>query len=164
LLRQKGVHIKKLHTDRGGEYLSTEFGTHLADVETIRNLTVHDTPEHNGVAKRLNRTLLEKVRAMLFSSGLPKSLWGEAVSHAVYLKNRSSTRILDEKTPYEVFYGVKPNLRGLPEFGAKVWVHTPEGSKLDGRSVIGRWVVLMRKAAAIAFMPLKPDLFQSNAQ
>src|SRR5271168_1793825 len=77
---------------------------------------------------------------MLFSSGLPKSLWGEAVNHAVYLKNRSSTRILDGKTPYEVFYGVKPNLRGLPEFGTKVWVHTPEGSKLDGRSVIGCWV------------------------
>lgn len=40
----------------------------------------------------------------------------------------------------EAFYGTKPNLRGLPEFGSKVWVHTPEGSKLDGRSVIGRWV------------------------
>src|ERR1700678_1192528 len=77
---------------------------------------------------------------MLFLSGLPKYLWGEAVSHAVYLKNRSSTRILNGKTPYEVFYCVKPNLRGLPEFGAKVWAHTPEGSKLDGRSVIGRWV------------------------
>src|SRR6202522_2899787 len=77
---------------------------------------------------------------MLFLSGLPKSLWGEAVSHAFYLKNRSSTRILNGKTLYEVFYGVKPNLRGLPEFGAKVWVHTPEGSKLDGRSVIGQWV------------------------
>jgi hypothetical protein len=92
------------------------------------------------VAERLNRTLLEKVRAMLFSSGLPKSLWGEAVNHAVYLKNRTSTKALDGKTPYEVFYGAKPNLRGLPEFGMKVWVHRPEGSKLDGRSVVGRWV------------------------
>jgi hypothetical protein len=35
---------------------------------------------------------------------------------------------------------VKPNLRDLPEFGAKVWVHTPGNSKLEGRSVIGRWV------------------------
>jgi hypothetical protein len=78
---------------------------------------VHNTPEHNGVAKRLNCTLLEKVRAMLFSSGLPKSLWGEAVSHAVYFKNRSSTKVLDGKTPYEVFYGVKPDLRGLPVIG-----------------------------------------------
>src|SRR6202522_2828228 len=77
LLRQKGVHIKKLHTDRGGKYLSAKFSTHLADVGTIQNLTVHDTPKHNGVAERLNCTLLEKVQAMLFSSGLPKSLWGK---------------------------------------------------------------------------------------
>ena len=140
LLHQKGVHIKKLRTDRGGEYLSKEFSTHLAEAGTIRNLTIHDTLEHNGMAERLNRTLLERVQAMLFFSGLPKSLWGEAISHAVYLKNQSSTRALDGKTPYEVFYGTKPNLRNLPEFGSKVWVHTTSGSKLDGRSVVGRWV------------------------
>ena len=87
LLRQKGIHIKKLRTDHGGEYLSKEFSTHLAEAGTIRNLTVHDTLEHNGVAERLNCTLLERVRAMLFFSGLLKSLWGEAISHAVYLKN-----------------------------------------------------------------------------
>jgi hypothetical protein len=34
----------------------------------------------------------------------------------------------------------KPNLCELPKFGSKVWVHMPEGSKLDGRSVVGRWV------------------------
>lgn len=140
LLRQKGIHIKKLHSDRGGEYLSKEFSDHLAKSGTKRNLTVHDTPEHNGVAERLNRTLLEKVRAMLHASGLPKFLWGEAVKHAVYLKNRTSTKALDGKTPFEIFYGTKPNLSGLPEFGCEVWVHTTEGSKLDGRAVKGRWV------------------------
>src|ERR1700678_1674953 len=140
LKKQKGVGIKKLHSDRGGEYLSKEFTDHLRQAGTLRNLTVHDTPEHNGVAERLNRTLLEKVRAMLHASQLPKFLWGEAIKHAVWLKNRSSTKPLGGRTPYEIFYGTKPNLRGLPEFGSKVWVHMPEGSKLDGRSVIGRWV------------------------
>jgi hypothetical protein len=84
--------------------------------------------------------LLEKVRAMLHASGLPKFLWGEAVKHAVYLKNRTSTKALDGKTPFEIFYSAKPNLKGLPEFGCDVWVHTTEGSKLDGRSVKGKWV------------------------
>ena len=140
LKKQKGVGIKKLYSDRGGEYLSKEFNDHLKQAGTLRNLTVHDTPEHNGIAERLNRTLLERVRAMLHASQLPKFLWGEAIKHAVWLKNRTSTKALGGKTPYEAFYGTKPNLRGLPEFGSKVWVHTPEGSKLDGRSVIGRWV------------------------
>jgi hypothetical protein len=71
LLRQKGIQIKKLFSDRGGEF-------------------VHDTPEHNGIAERLNRTLLEKVRAMLHASGLPKFLWGETVKHAVYVVFQNS--------------------------------------------------------------------------
>jgi transposase InsO family protein len=61
LLQQRGVHIKKIYSDRGGEYLSKDFNNHLAEAGTIRNLTIHDTPEHNGVAKRVNHTLLEKV-------------------------------------------------------------------------------------------------------
>ena len=61
LRRQRGAEIKKLHSDRRGEYLSKKFSDHLGEKGTVRNLTVHDTPEHNGVAERLNRTLLEKV-------------------------------------------------------------------------------------------------------
>jgi transposase InsO family protein len=137
---QKGTRIKRIHSDRRGEYLSGPFDDHLAKAGTLRNLTVHDTPEHNGVSERLNRTLLEKVRAMLHSSGLPKFLWGEAVKHAVYLKNRTPTIALDEQTPFEAFFGKKPDLEGLREFGTKVWVHDANGSKLDGRSTIGRWV------------------------
>ena len=39
-----------------------------------------------------------------------------------------------------MFYGTKPNLCNLPEFGSKVWVHTTSGSKLNGKLVIGQWV------------------------
>ena len=60
--------------------------------------------------------------------------------HAIYLKNRTSTRALDDKTPYEMLTGMKPNVSNLHEFGTKVWVHDNSGSKLDGRSRIGCWV------------------------
>jgi hypothetical protein len=72
---------------------------------------------------------------MLHASGLPKFLWAEAVVHAVYLKNRTSTRVLENKTPYEALHGKKPNLANLPEWGMKVWVHDDTGSKLDGTFV-----------------------------
>jgi hypothetical protein len=77
---------------------------------------------------------------MLHASQLPKFLWGEAVKHAVYLKNWTLTKALDRITPYEAFYGKKLNFVGLCKLGDKVWVHTTTGSKLDGRSEIGRWV------------------------
>jgi hypothetical protein len=63
------------------------FVAHLQAAGMTQKLTAHDTPEHNGVAERLNRTLLQKVRAMLHDSGLPCTLWGEEVRHAVWLKN-----------------------------------------------------------------------------
>jgi Reverse transcriptase (RNA-dependent DNA polymerase)/gag-polypeptide of LTR copia-type len=137
---QYKVRIKKLFSDRGGEYTSDAFKKHLGQRGTQQKLTVHDTPEYNGIAERFNRTVLEKVRAMLHASGLPKFLWGEAVKHANYLRNRTSTKALDGKTPYEMKFGTKPNLAGLHEWGAKVWVHDKTGSKLEGRSRIGRWV------------------------
>lgn len=63
--------IKVLHTDRGGEYLSIKFSAFLDGKGTERKLIVHDTPEENGVAEHLNRTLIEKVRVMLLASQLP---------------------------------------------------------------------------------------------
>ena len=140
LSTQHNTRIKCLRSDRGGEYLSTEFSDHLKKAGTVRRLTVHDTPEHNGVAEHLNRTILEKVRAMLHESGLPKFLWAEATAHAVYLKNCTWTHTLGNTTPYEILNGSKPNLANLQPWGCKVRIHDMSGSKLDGHSKIGRWM------------------------
>jgi len=140
--------IKKFHTDRGGEYLSNEFSNHLRKTGTIRRLTVHDTPEYNGVTERLNRTLMEKVRAMLHDSQLPRFLWGEALNYAVYVKNRTWTRSLKDSTPFETLTGSKPNLSNMHPWGAKVWVHDTGGTKLDGRAKLGRWVGFDEESAA----------------
>jgi len=55
--------IKVLRSDRGGKYLSDAFNAHLAAAGTPRKLTVHDTPQLNSVAERLNRTLIKRIRA-----------------------------------------------------------------------------------------------------
>ena len=83
--RQRDVHIKTLVTDRGGEYTSSAFEKYLAEQGTKHKLTVHDTPKSNGIAKQLNRTLVERTRAMLLASNLPKNLWGYAILHANYI-------------------------------------------------------------------------------
>jgi transposase InsO family protein len=71
---QHDAKIKRLQTDRGGEYLSEAFTARLKSKGTVRSLTVHDTPEENGVSERLNRTLLEHARAMHLAANLPKFL------------------------------------------------------------------------------------------
>src|SRR5262249_31411319 len=91
----------------------------------------------NGIAERVNRTLLQCARAMIFAKGLPKMLWPEAVAYACYIKNRSPTRALGTKTtPYQEFYGKKPDVSRLEEFGVKCWVLVPEErrTKLEPRA------------------------------
>ena len=75
LKTQYGKQIKLLQLDRGSEFLSNEFTNHLKKNCTLRSLTVHNTPEENGVAEQLNRMLLEHARAMLMTVQLPKNLW-----------------------------------------------------------------------------------------
>ena len=74
--KQLGVHIKQLRSDRGGEYLSGEFKSYLAQEGIISQLSSPGTPQQNGVSERRNRTLLDMVRSMLSYSSLPESLWG----------------------------------------------------------------------------------------
>jgi hypothetical protein len=140
LKAQFGATMKILRSDRGGEYQSEEFSNHLATTGTVQKLTVHDTPEFNSVAKRLNRTLLKRAQEMLHASGLPRFLWGEAVLHACWIKNHTATQALDGMTPYKALHGKKPDILQLREWGCPVWVHNPSGSKLDVRACEGRWV------------------------
>ena len=53
--------IKFLRSDRGGEYLSYEFGLHLKQCGIVSQLTPPGTPQHNGVSEHCNRTLLDMV-------------------------------------------------------------------------------------------------------
>ena len=137
---QLGAKIKVLHSDRGGEYEGQEFILYLNSRGTERKRTVHDTPQHNGVAERRNRVIVERVRALLHASGLPKSLWGEAARHVVWLLNRTSTKAVEGNTPYEAAFGKKPDLSKVREWGEKVWVRVEKGSKLGGRVKEGRWM------------------------
>ena len=44
-------------------------------------------PEQNGVAEKMNRTLMETVRPMMSYSGLPDFFWGYALEITTYILN-----------------------------------------------------------------------------
>ena len=75
--------------------------------------SVPRTPEQDGVAERMNRTIQETARPMLHAAKLPNDFWGEAVATAVILRNRSPTKAAKDMTPYESFYGIKPAVTHL---------------------------------------------------
>ena len=94
--------IKWFQSDHGGKFLSHEFNMHLKACGTIHSLTVHKTPEENGVSECLNCTLLKNTCVMMVTADLPKFLWFESIWHAMWLKNCMSTHALNRKTPFEV--------------------------------------------------------------
>ena len=118
-----GQRIGTLRTDNGGEFVSKEFDAYLASKGIRHELTIAHTPQQNGVAERMNRTLLESSRAMLCHAGLPNHHWAEAVGTAAYLRNRA---IKEAKTPYEKWYGTKPYVGHLKVFGCVVYAHLPD--------------------------------------
>ena len=55
-------------------------------------------PQHNGVAERKNKTIMEAAKSMLHDQDLPMHLWAEAARTAVYVQNHTphtSTREQD---------------------------------------------------------------------
>ena len=131
---QTGRKIKVLRSDNGTEYRNDQFSIFCKKEGISRHFTVRDTPQQNGVAERMNRTLLEKVRCMLSNAGLDKQLWAEAVMYASHLINRLPSAALNGKTPLEVWSGKPINdYDTLHVFGSTAYYHVKE-SKLDPRA------------------------------
>jgi len=140
--RSTGRKLKVLRSDNGGEYTSGEFVEYLRSEGIRHELTVPKSPQQNGVAERLNRTLVEMTRSMLAGSGLPQKLWAETLSTAVYLRNRSPSKAVKGMTPFESFHGKKPYVGHLRVFGCVCYAHIAkdERKKLD---VVARRCVLI---------------------
>ncbi|KAL2238396.1 UNVERIFIED_CONTAM: Retrovirus-related Pol polyprotein from transposon TNT 1-94 [Sesamum indicum] len=131
---QTGKKVKTLRTDNGLEFCNKDFSNLCDKFGIKRHKTNPYTPQQNGVAERMNRTLLDKVRCMLISSGLPKSFWGEAILTAAHLINLSPSVPLSGKTPDFVWNDRKPDISYLRIFGCSAFVHQ-NIDKLEPRSV-----------------------------
>ena len=137
-----GERVKTLRTDNGGEYTGKKFEQYLIDCGIKHEYTVPKTPEQNGVAERMNRTIVEMARAMLCESKLPRRFWGEAVSTAAYLRNRSPTVAVKGMTPYECLHGEKPEVGHLRVFGCVAYAHIPKDERVKFGSKARKCVFL----------------------
>ncbi|GJW70144.1 retrovirus-related pol polyprotein from transposon TNT 1-94 [Tanacetum coccineum] len=128
--------IKCLRTDNGGEYTYDEFDLFCKQEGIERQFTTAYTPQQNGVAERMNITLLERARAMLATASLGKSFWAEAVYTACYVINRSPSTVVELKKPMKMWTGKPVNYSGLHIFRSPIYVmyNSQEATKLDSKS------------------------------
>ncbi|CAI7770977.1 unnamed protein product, partial [Closterium sp. NIES-54] len=158
--------VKRIRTDRGGEFLGAEMTAWLKKQGIQRELTTAYTPQSNGVAERANRTILETARALLIESGVGNSMWPHAVQHATVARNRVLTKVGNESwVPLERWLGRKPPVDMLRVFGCMAVAHVPKKyrSKLGASAI---WCVHLGLAAEskgwLLWEPSKGVLFDSR--
>jgi transposase InsO family protein len=132
---ESGRRLRVLRTDNGGEFTSVEFETYCADHGVQRQHIAPYTPQQNGVVERRNQSIVTMARSLLKSRSMPAMFWGEAVTTAFWILNRSPTKAVDGMTPFESWHGRRPDVRYFRTFGCVTYVKTvkPHLKKLEDR-------------------------------
>ncbi|KAJ9519015.1 hypothetical protein QJQ45_026299, partial [Haematococcus lacustris] len=138
---QSGFRCKAIRTDNGTEYVNSRMLEYCSSKGIVHQHSAPYSPQQNGAAERLNRTIFEKARSILHAANISLSFWAHAVKYANYI--RCLLPVSGQPlTPWEAFYNVKPDLSGLRVFGCRVWLHVPDQkrSKLQPKSVEGLFI------------------------
>ncbi|GAA5949431.1 hypothetical protein JCM21900_004061 [Sporobolomyces salmonicolor] len=141
---ESGRKLQRFRSDNGGEYSSRAFRAYLDEHGIAFKSPRPYSPASNGVAERVNRSILEGIHAMLLQAGADKSLWAgadkslwaEALLAFVFVKNHSPHAALNSKVPVTVWHSHPVRVDMLRVWGCHAW-HTlsKTKSKLDARAV-----------------------------
>ena len=107
---QSEKRIKRLRSDNGTEFTCKKFQNIILQNGIKHETIIPGNPQQNGRSERVNRILLDKARCLVAEAKLPKNFWGEAIGTSAYLSNRSPKRVLNQKTPFEMWNGFKITL------------------------------------------------------
>ena len=137
---ESGERVIKVRSD-----CAPELKKAISKLKAILECTTANTPEQNGKAERMNRSIVTKARSMLAGPGLPKRLWAEAMATACYLRNLTPS-VNKHKSPYEIWTGQRPNVAHLKVFGCVAYVHIDKRKrdKLDLNAKRGIFVGYQR--------------------
>ena len=131
-----GKTLKCLRFDNGGEYCSHGFEDYCSTNGIRRQKTVPRTPQENGVAERMNKTIMERARSMRLHVGLPLHMWVEAINTTIYLINRGPSIPLGCGILDEAWTSKKVSYSFLKTFGCEAFSHidSENRTKLEAKS------------------------------
>ena len=101
----------------GYEYVNNEIHNLFHEAGIQLQHTVPYTPQQNGVAEWKNRSLKEMTSCMLHAKSLQQRLWAKALNCETDIQNISPHRSIKDKTPYEAWSGLKPEVTHFRSFG-----------------------------------------------
>ena len=133
---KSGQHIQRPRSDNGGEYTSHRSHDSLAKHGIHHEMPPPYSPQGNGVAERINRTIVEGLISLLNQAQAPKALWAEALLTFVFVKNRSSHAALAGGVPLAVWRGKPVRVDMLRVWDCRAYHTVTNGrAKLDDKAV-----------------------------
>ncbi len=165
--------LKKFRHDNGGS-IRSDLGGELAKSATLANMVLRnhnyvfeptgtDSPSQNGAVKTYNEKLAVRTQIPLYGADLPAKYWSAALLHAVYLNNRL-VHMVTKKTPFEGFYGHKPDIEYLKMFGSRVCVKQSGNrrSKLDRHDFTGIFLGCTASDHNIRYLDMESGLVKTS--
>lgn len=161
-----GRHPRRLHTDRGGEFMSTQLKTLLEE-----NVVLHHTCAPNehyaiGPAESAVGRLRETALALLVGSNVPLRYWPFAISHSAYLSNYTSKSRADpNKTIYELLFHQRADLSRLPVFGCFCTIYQPRIKRkgnLDLPNIQGVFVGIGIHQRTLGFLVINTQTYTTH--
>ncbi|CAD6889153.1 unnamed protein product [Tilletia caries] len=119
--KETGKQLVVVRSDNGGEFINRQSQDWAKELGVWWETTNPYTSQQNGVAERWNRTLQDRMRAMLLTSGLDSSYWPHAMRAAAYVLNRTPRLKDGGHIPEEIWTGRKVDLSNLRVFGCLCW-------------------------------------------
>ena len=136
-----GIRVKRVRHDGAKEYLINVLKAWKEGKGITSEMTAPYKEQQNGKKERVNRTLMQRVRAAPIDAGAEEELWAEALGSFVHVLNRSPKAGLDV-TPLEALTGRRPNVSGFRVWRIRAWALKPKKQqrKLEPRTDEGRFV------------------------
>ncbi|GJZ71219.1 retrovirus-related pol polyprotein from transposon TNT 1-94 [Tanacetum coccineum] len=131
--------IKRVRCDNGREFTSNDMLEFYNEKGILFETTCPHTPQQNGVVERKHRHLLETAHALRIGANLPKRFWGECILTATHVINCLPSKVIKNKTTFELIWNEKPDYDFLKVFGCLVYFKNTDmkGDKFKERGKPG---------------------------
>ncbi|MFS7942761.1 putative RNA-directed DNA polymerase [Helianthus anomalus] len=110
---QFSTSVKVFQSDGGTEFINHRVQNCFQEHGIHHRLSCPHTPEQNGRVERKHRHITETGLAIMFNAHAPSKLWVDAFTSATYIINRLPTKILENKSPFEILFKQPPSYSNL---------------------------------------------------